>query len=90
MGRWIAIGKVPGWDDLGKFTADLKATEKWRLDPRTTITEVVALADGRVLAECHANTQAEFDAWLQKTGFQVDSLTPIKHIARTGEIWKVG
>jgi hypothetical protein len=90
MGRWIAIGKVPGWDDLDKFTDDLKTTAKWRLDPRTTITEVVALTDGRVIAECHANSQAEFDAWLEKTGFQVDSVTPIKHIARTGEIWKVG
>ena len=90
MGRWIAIGKVPGWDNLDKFTTDLKSTEQWRLDPRTTITEVVALGDGRVIAECHANTQADFDAWLQKTGFQVDSLAPIKHIARTGDIWKVG
>ena len=38
------------------------------IDPRTTITEVVALADGRMLAECHANSQAEFDAWLSKNG----------------------
>jgi hypothetical protein len=89
MGRWIAIGKVPGWDNLDQFTADLKATEKYRVDPRTTITEVVALADGRVLAECHANSQADFDAWLAKTGFQVDSISPIAHIARTGEIWKI-
>ena len=20
MGRWIAVGKAPGWDDLAKFT----------------------------------------------------------------------
>jgi hypothetical protein len=89
MGRWIAIGRVPGWDDLGKFTADLKATEKWRLDPRTTITEVVALADGRVVAEFHANHQTDLDDWLRETGFEVESMTPIRHIARTGEIWKV-
>src|ERR1035437_2839995 len=66
MGRWIAIGKVPGWDDLGKFTDELKATAKWRLDPRTTITSVTALADGRLIAECHANSQADFDAWLKQ------------------------
>ena len=64
MGRWIAIGKAPGWDDLAKFTAGLKETSKWRVDPRTTITEVIALADGRMLAECHAHNQADFDAWL--------------------------
>jgi hypothetical protein len=89
MGRWIAIGRAPGWDDLAKFGDSLKATEKWRIDPRTTITEVVALADGRLIAECHASAQADFEAWLQKSGWQVESITPIRHIARTGEIWKV-
>lgn len=89
MGRWIAIGKVPGWDDLGKFTDELKATAKWRIDPRTTITSVTALADGRLIAECHANSQADFDAWLKQKGFQVESVTPITHLAKTGEIWKV-
>jgi hypothetical protein len=89
MGRWIAIGKAPGWDDLAKFTEGLKATSQWRVDPRTTITEVIALADGRMLVECHAHNQADFDAWLKRNEWQVESVTPIKHIARTGEIWKV-
>lgn len=89
MGRWIAIGRAQGWDDLAKFGDNLKATEKWRIDPRTTITEVVALADGRLIAECHAGAVADFEAWLDKNGWQVDSITPIRHIARTGEIWKI-
>ena len=89
MARYSAIGKVPGWDDLAKFTEDLKTTAKWRLDARTTITNVIELADGRTLAECHANSQADFDAWLEKTGFQVESVTAIKHLAKTGDIWKV-
>ena len=50
MGRWIAIGKVPGWNDLEKFTDELKPTAKWRVDPRTTITTVMVLADGRIVA----------------------------------------
>ena len=90
MGRWIAIGTAPGWDDLARFTDELKATAKWRVDPRTTITEVVALADGRLLAQCHANSREDFDAWLKQKRWQVESVTPIKHLARTGEIWKVG
>jgi hypothetical protein len=89
MGRWIAIGKVSGWDDVATFTDELKATTQWRVDPRTTITSVIALADGRMLAECHANQQADFDAWLQQKGWQVESVTAISHVARTGEIWKV-
>ena len=89
MGRWIAVGKAPGWDDLAKFTAEMKDTPMWRPDPRTTITSVTALGDGRMLAECHANTQAEFEGWLKQKGWQVESIAPIKHVARTGEIWKV-
>ena len=90
MGRWIVIGKAPGWDDLDTFTANLKETDKWRLNPRTTVTAVIALADGRQLAECHADNQSDFEPWLQETGWEVESITPIKHMARTGEIWKLG
>ncbi len=90
MGRWIAIGKAPGWDNLARFTDELKATAKWRIDARTTITTVTALADGRMLAECHANKQEAFDAGLKQKGWQVESVTPITHLAKTGEIWKVG
>ena len=90
MGHWIVIGKAPGWDDLDTFTANLKETDKWRLNPRTTVTAVIALADGRQLAECHADNQSDFEPWLQETGWEVESITPIRHMARTGEIWKVG
>jgi hypothetical protein len=89
MGRWIAIGTVPGWDDITKFGAELGETSKWRLDPQTTITTVFALADGRVVAECHGPKQQDFDAWLQQKGWKVESITPIKHLAKTGNIWKV-
>ncbi len=89
MGRWIAIGTAPGWDDIAKLTAEMKATPMWRPDPRTTITSVIALADGRMLAECHAVNKADFDAWLEKKGWKVESVTPLKAVARTGEIWKV-
>lgn len=90
MGRWIAIGKAPGWNDVARFTAEMKGTPEWRPDPRTTITNVIVLADDRLLAECHAVKQADFEAWLQKKGWQVESVTPIKHVARTGEVWTVG
>jgi hypothetical protein len=89
MGRWIAIGTAPGWDDIQTFTAEMKATAQWRADARTTVTSVLALGDGRLLAECHAVKREDFEAWLKKKGWQVESLTPIRHLARTGEIWKV-
>ena len=89
MGRWIAIGTAPGWDDLVKFGAELRETSRWRPDAQTTITTVFALADGRLLAECHANRQEDFAAWLEQKGWRVESLTPITHLAKAGSIWKV-
>lgn len=90
MGRWIAIGTKPGWDDIKTFGADLAETSKWRLDAQTSITTVTVLEDGRLLAECHATKKEDFEAWLKQTNWKVESITPIKHLAKTGNIWKVG
>ena len=89
MGRWIAIGTAPGWNDITKFGAELRETSMWRPDAQTTVTTVLALGDGRVLAECHAVKQEDFEAWLRRKGWQVESVTPIKHLAKTGSVWKV-
>jgi hypothetical protein len=89
MGRWIAIGTAPGWEDITKFGAELRGTSKWRPDAQTTITTVFALGDGRMVAECHASKQEDFAAWLERKGWRVESLTSITHLAKTGSIWKV-
>jgi hypothetical protein len=89
MPRWIAIGTAPGWDDIQKFETEMHETNNWRPDARTTITTVIALDDGRLLAECHAIKQESFEAWLQQKGWNVESITPIKHLAKTGSIWAV-
>ena len=89
MGRWIAIGKAPGWNDITKFGAELKETSNWRPDTKTTITTVFALGDGRLLAECHAMKKQDFEAWLRQKGWQVESITPIEYVAKTGRVWKV-
>ena len=89
MGRWIAVGTAPAWDDLERFSGEMKATSQWRVDARTTITTVYALGDGRLVAECHAPSQAQFDEWLRKKGWKVESVTPIRFVAKTGEIWNV-
>ena len=89
MGRWIAVGKASGWDNLERFGQELKATNQWRLDPKTTITSVYALGDGRMIAECHGPEQAAFDQWLSKKGWSVESVTPIRLVAKTGDIWNV-
>ena len=77
---------------MGRYCPFDKAvhdTDNWRPDARTTITTVFALADGRLLAECHAGKQEGFETWLQHKGWQVESITPITHLAKTGSIWSV-
>ena len=89
MPRWIAIGTAPGWDDIKKFGEELHEPHNWHPDARTTIKTVFALSDGRLLAECHARNQEDFDAWLQQKGWTVESVTPIKHVANVGSIWEI-
>jgi hypothetical protein len=86
--RWLAIGTAPGWEDLDKFGAELKATSQWRPDPRTTISTVTALEDGRLLAECQGVSKEAFEKWLEGKGWQIESITPVSHLARFGSIWK--
>ena len=89
MGRWIAIGTVPDWGDIEKFEVEMAPTNRWRLDAQTTITTVFALEDGRILAECHANKKEDFEAWLNQKHWKIESITQIKHLAKSGSIWTV-
>lgn len=90
MGHWIALGKAPGWEKLERFSDELKDTTQWRVDPRSAITSVYALDDGRLIAECHGPSQAPFDEWLSKKGWTVESMTPVRFVAKAGDIWDVG
>lgn len=89
MGRWIAIGTAPGWGDIKTFEAEMAPTDEWRVDTQTTITSVFALEDGRMLAECHATKREDFEAWLKQKDWKVESITQIKHLAKSGSIWNV-
>ena len=89
MPRWIAIGTASGWDDIEKFGAEMGETSNWRPDPRTAITSVTALEDGRLIAECQAMKQEDFEAWLENKGWTVESITPITHLARAGSIREI-
>ena len=89
MPRWIAIGTASGWDDIEKFGDEMRATSNWRPDARTSVTSVTALEDGRLIAECQAMKQEDFEAWLEKKGWVVESISPIKLLARTGSIREI-
>jgi len=42
-----------------------------------------------MLAECHAVEQSLFDAWLEAKGWNVESVTPITHLAQAGSVWEI-
>ena len=86
--RWLAIGTAPGWDEIDKFGEELKSTSMWRLNPRTTITSVTALEGGRLLAECQGDSKETFEEWLKNKGWNIESITPVTHMARAGSIWE--
>ena len=89
MARWMAIGTAPGWDNVSTFREELQETRNWRVDARTSVTTVYALGDGRLLAECHAGSEDDFKAWLEKKGWAVETIQPIKMLAKTGSIWEL-
>ena len=89
MPRWLAIGTAPEWNDIKRFGEEMHETHNWRLDARSTVTSVLALEDGRMMAECHAMKLEIFEAWLQEKGWTVESITPITHMAKTGSIWEI-
>lgn len=89
MGRWIAIGRKPAWQDAGAFSTELRKVDTWRPDARTTITTVTVLEDGRMLVECHAPKLEQFRAWLDTHGWEDYTCTPVTQVARTGSVWKV-
>lgn len=89
MPRWLAFGSQDQWADLAAFDTALRDTGCWRVSNRTTVTSVIALADGGIVIECHGADRAEFDGWMQSVGFVAREVTEIRHIARTGEIWAV-
>ena len=71
MPRWLAIGTADGWDNPEKFREQMAATKNWRPDARTTITTVLHLGDGKLLAECHSPSQDAFDPWLEQMGWNI-------------------
>ena len=87
MPRWLAICTADGLDNPEKFREQMAATKNWRPDARTKITTVLHLGDGKLLAECHSPSQDAFDAWLEQKGWNIESITPIQQIAKTGSIW---
>jgi len=88
MPRYIAFLTMP---QLSKeqFTNAVNAVSKWRPDPRTTILKVYRAKSGKMVAECEAPTQQEFEAWLTKNGWNWESIEQVELIAQMGNVWQM-
>lgn len=89
MARFMAFHTMPGMT-RGQFTEALKSVRQWRPNPRTTVIKVYCnLEAGRMVSECEAPTQEEFEAWLKERGWSWDVIHRVDLIAQTGNVWEV-
>ncbi|ODT82478.1 MAG: hypothetical protein ABS76_07615 [Pelagibacterium sp. SCN 64-44] len=89
MAHWIATGRCARWEDAGALADDLQSTDSWRLDPRSSITELQVLEDGSFTAECQGRDPQLFTDWFAAKGCTLECLLKVRHMVRTGEVWTV-
>ena len=89
MPRFIAFHTLPGITEE-HFNEALGDASKWRPNPRTTILKVYCnLAEGKLVSECEAVEQAQFEEWIANTGWPVDSIHQVDLVQQVGNIWKL-
>lgn len=73
-----------------QFNEALGTVPKWRPNPRTTILKVYCnLGEGKLVSECEAVEQAQFEEWIAQTGWPVDSIYQVDLVQQVGNIWKL-
>ena len=89
MARFVAIHSVPGLTEE-KFQEALGEVKKWRPDRRTTILKVYCdLDQGKLVSECEAVEQAQFEHWINDVGWPYDAIYKIDLVHQVGHIWKL-
>ena len=89
MARFIALHTVPGITE-DQFNNALGAVRNWRHDNRTTILKVYCnLSEGKLVSECEAVEQAQFEDWISKVGWPCDAIYQVDLIQQVGHIWRM-
>ena len=89
MARYMAIGDAPGITEEG-FRGALGEIRKWRFDRRGWIIKAYCNVDqGKIVAECEASDQQQFESWLAKTGWKINGVYRVNYIHEAAAIWPV-
>ena len=89
MTRFMAVHDVPGITQE-KFQEALGEIGNWRPDRRTTIVKVYCnLEEGKLVSECEAAEQSNFEDWINKVGWPYEAIYKIDLIHQVGHIWSV-
>ena len=85
----MAVHSVPGVTEE-QFRQVLGEAKKWRPDRRTTIIKVYCnLAEGKLVSECEAPDQSQFEEWIKGVGWSWDGIFRVDLIHQGGQIWDV-
>ena len=89
MARFVAIHNVPGMTEE-RFQETLGDAKLWRPDRRTTILKVYCnLAEGKLVSECEAAEQSQFEEWMQQVGWPCEAVFRVDLVHQVGQIWKM-
>ena len=89
MARFMAIHTVRGLTEES-FHEALGEVNKWRPDQRTTILKVYCnLHYGKLVSECEAEEQVQFEDWMKQVGWPCDAIYRVDLVHQVGQIWKV-
>lgn len=89
MARFVAISDVPGITEE-RFKETLGEVRNWRFDRRAWIVKAYCNLDrGKIIAECEAQEQGQFEDWLKRTGWTVSGIYRVDLIHEAAAIWTV-
>ena len=89
MPRFMAFHTVPGITEKA-FKAALDQSKKWRPDRRTTILKAYCnFSDGKIVSECEAADVAQFEEWINGTGWSHEAIYKVDIVQQTGNFWPV-
>jgi hypothetical protein len=87
MPRFIAVAEKPGLSEA-EFRNAVDRTGKWRFAKRGWIVKAYcALDKGKLVVECEAPQQSDFEDWLEKNGWLTEDIHRVSYIHEGGLVW---
>ncbi len=89
MARYLAIGEKRGIENE-EFKGAFDQFKKWRIDRQSWVIKAYLDSEsGKMVIECETPERERFEAWLKKTGWEMDSIFRVNLIHEAGTIWPV-